>query len=752
MRGKIKHKNIPLQQKSKGRQQIFRSLPLKNFLSFSLCSEGLSLTHLQQKIQNINSCLSYRGTGTKNAHHAGIVQELVILVRNNPSGNHHDVFASQLLKLSNHLGNQGLVTCSQGRNTQYVHIVFHSLLGCFGRGLEQGTHVHVETNVGITCSHHLGTAVVSVLAHLGHHNAGLTALCFGKFARQCLSLLKHIVVSCLRGVNTIDRSYHSLVSSYFFFTCIRNLTQRGTLLSGIHSQLQEVAFTGFHTLGNGFQGSLHVCLIAFSTQFLQTLNLRFTHCSVVHIQNIDGVFLFQTVTVGTHDNLLATVDLRLSTGSRLFDTHFGQTGLYGLGHSTHFFHFLNQSPGLIGQFLGQRLHIIRAGPGINSLTNLGFLLNVNLGITGNTRREIGRQSNRLIERIGVQRLGVSQGSGHRLNTGTPYVVERILLGQRPTRSLRVRTQSQRLGIFGAKLLHNLGPQHTGSAHLGNFHKVVHAHGPEKGQARCKSIHIHTGINTGTQVLQTVGQGISQLNVGSSSGLLHVVARNRDAVELRHILRGVLKDIGDDLHGELRRIDVGVPHHKLLQNVVLNGSGHIFQLTTLLQSGHNVKSHYGQHSAVHGHGYRHFVERNAVEEHLHIEDGVDGHTGLTHITHYPLVVGVVAPVCSQVKCHRKAFLTRCQVAPVKGVRLFSSRKAGILTDGPGTHGVHARIGTTQEGGQTGSIVQMLHAGQIFLGINRLNGNLFGGHPVLLNPVFLGPVARRSSTGLFFESYF
>ncbi len=121
------------------------------------------------------------------------------------------------------------------------------------------------------------------------------------------------------------------------------------------------------------------------------------------------------------------------------------------------------------------------------------------------------------------------------------------------------------------------------------------------------------------------------------------------------MRRVLEYVGDDFHRERWRIDIGVAHHELLENVVLDGSCHLFELCALLQTCHNVEGEDGKHSSVHGHGHRHLVERYAVEEHLHVFLITDGHSGLTHIAHYTLVVGVVATVGGQVKGHRQTLL-------------------------------------------------------------------------------------------------
>ena len=59
-------------------------------------------------------------------------------------------------------------------------------------------------------------------------------------------------------------------------------------------------------------------------------------------------------------------------------------------------------------------------------------------------------------------------------------------------------------------------------------------------------------------------------------LLHVVTRDGDGVELGHVLGRVRHDVAHDAHRGLGRVDVGVAHHVLLQDVVLDGSGHFLE--------------------------------------------------------------------------------------------------------------------------------------------------------------------------------
>ena len=184
------------------------------------------------------------------------------------------------------------------------------------------------------------------------------------------------------------------------------------------------------------------------------------------------------------------------------------------------------------------------------------------------------------------------------------------------------TQCQRLGILGVELTYDLSPEHTCCTHLGNLHEEVHSDSPEEAQAGCEGIDIHTGVDTCAEVFQTVGQCVCKLDIACGAGFLHVVTRNGDGVELRHILRCIFEYVGDDPHRELGGINVGVAHHEFLEDIVLDGTGHLFKLGALFQTGVDVEGEHGEHSAVHGHRHRHLVQRNTVEEHLHVLNGAD----------------------------------------------------------------------------------------------------------------------------------
>ncbi len=384
-------------------------------------------------------------------------------------------------------------------------------------------------------------------------------------------------------------------------------------------------------------------------------------------------------------------------------------------------------PGLVSDLVGQRLHVVGACPRVYLAGDGGLLLDVDLRVAGDAGGEVRRQRDGLVQGVGVQRLRVAEGGAHGLDGGAGHVVERVLFGERPSRCLAVRAQGHGFRVLRVELAHDLGPQEPGGTHLGDLHEVVHAHAPEEREAGCELVHGHAGVDAGADVLQTVGQRVGQLDIGRGARLLHVVAGDGDGVELGHVLGRVLENVGDDPHGEFGRVDVGVAHHELLEDVVLDRSGHLIEAHALFESGNDVEGEYRKYGAVHRHRNGHLVERYAFEEHLHVLHGAYRNARFAHVAHYARMVGVIAAVGGQVERHRKSLLPGGEVAAVEGVALLGGREARILADGPRTHHVHRAVGAAQEGGDTCRIVEVFESFEVLFGVSSLDGDLLGGHP-------------------------
>ena len=111
---------------------------------------------------------------------------------------------------------------------------------------------------------------------------------------------------------------------------------------------------------------------------------------------------------------------------------------------------LDMAQRLAGQIVGQPLDIVAAAPGVDRPGGAGLLLEEQLRVAGDPGREVGRQRQGLVERVGVQRLGVAVRGGHRLDAGAGDVVVHVLGGQRPAGGLAVGAQRQRFRVLRAR--------------------------------------------------------------------------------------------------------------------------------------------------------------------------------------------------------------------------------------------------------------------------------------------------------------
>src|SRR5512133_3767927 len=116
---------------------------------------------------------------------------------------------------------------SKTRNTKHMHIVLDRLLCCFCRSLEQGTDIHIETDICIACSYYLCTAIVAILAHLGDHDPWLAGFLSCEFSYKASCFIKIFVLLLLTRINSCNSTYHGFMPPKYFFTCKRNLSQAG---------------------------------------------------------------------------------------------------------------------------------------------------------------------------------------------------------------------------------------------------------------------------------------------------------------------------------------------------------------------------------------------------------------------------------------------------------------------------------------------------------------------------------------------
>ena len=630
-----------------------------------------------------------------------------------------------------------------GAHADDVGVVFHGLFGDLARGLEEGADIHIEAEIGEGGGDHLGAAVVAVLADLGDHDARAAAFAFFEGSDHLVDLLELFVFAEFLAIDAADGADGGLVATVDLFHGVGDFPKGGAGAGGLDAPFQEVALAGLGGVGDGVQRRADLGFIPLAADLLEPLDLGAAHGVVVDVEDFEWLFLGQAIFVAPDDGFLAGIDLGLATRGGLFDAHLGQARLDGLGHAAEFFDLLHMAPGALDEFLGEGFHVVRAAPGVDHLADAGLVLEIELGVAGDARGEVGGERNGLVESVGMQALGVPKGGGHAFDDGAGDVVVGVLFLEAPAGGLGMGAERQGLGILGTELVDGLGPEQARGPHLGHLHEVVHADGPEEGDARGEGVDVHAGLDAGAQIFESVGEGVAELDVGGGPGLLHMVAGDADAVELRHLFCGVGEDVADDAHGRIGGVDVGVADHELFEDVVLDGAGKLFVLDALLLAGDDEVGKDGQDGAVHGHGDGHLVQGDAVEENVHVGHGVDGDPGLAHITDDALVVGIVAAVCGEIEGDGEPHLPCGEVAAIEGVALLGGGESGVLTDGPGLGDVHAGVRTPEVGGYAGDVAEVGEACDVILCIEWIDVDVLHG---ARNEVFDGFAGGLFDLGL------
>ncbi len=399
---------------------------------------------------------------------------------------------------------------------------------------------------------------MAVLADFSDQDARAAALGILERIDQRLHLFDPVGHrGCLALVDAGDGFDLGAVPAEHLFHRVRNLADGSFRTRSADCECQKIAVAFAGAAGQCRQRLVDVLLVALLLQPRQLVDLQPPHGGIFHLQHVDSGFIDWLVFVDADHRLPAGVDPGLRFGGSFLDPQLWYAGLDRLRHAAERLDFLDVAPGFCREIAGQPLDIIGAAPGIDDAVGAAFLLQEQLRIARDAGREIGRQRQRLIECVGMQRLH--------------HVVVDVLRGQRPAGGLAVGAQAERARVLRIELRQELGPQQPRRAHFCDFHEKIHADRPEERQPRRKTVDVEACSKPGAEIFDTVGEGIGEFEVLRRAGFLHVIAGNRNRIVFRHFLRGIRKNVGNDPHRWRRRIDVGVAHHELFQDVVLDRS-------------------------------------------------------------------------------------------------------------------------------------------------------------------------------------
>ena len=197
--------------------------------------------------------------------------------------------------------------------------------------------------------------------------------------------------------------------------------------------------------------------IAAFFQRSQAVNLCRAHRRIIDLQHIYRIFIFKFELIDPDHSLATAINGGLGARGGFLNAHFRNALLNGCRHATQFLDFLNMAERTRRQIMRQFFNEIAAAPRVDDFGGVAFHLQHKLRVARDTRREIGRQGQRFVKTVCVQRLRMPLCRAHCLNAGAHDVVVNILRCQAPTRGLTMGAQSQRFRVLRAQALHELRP-------------------------------------------------------------------------------------------------------------------------------------------------------------------------------------------------------------------------------------------------------------------------------------------------------
>ena len=260
-----------------------------------------------------------------------------------------------------------------------------------------------------------------------------------------------------------------------------------------------------------------------------------------------------------------------------------------------------------------------------------------------------RQLDRPRPRVAAER------DGERLEHDALDVVLGLGLGQAERVDLHAVAEAQVLGVLHAvALAAELLPQHAHRAQLGVLLDEAHAGVDEEGDAPEDLAHelLVDALAHRVEDRDRVGHRVGDLLDRRRPGLLQVVGADVDRVPARDALDRVGDHVGDQPHRGPGREGVGPAGQELLDDVVLRRALERRRVEAVLLGDDDVERQQPRRRRVDRHRRVHLVERDAVEQRVHVALVGDRDADLADLAAGELVVGVVAGLGGQVEGDRQ----------------------------------------------------------------------------------------------------
>ena len=196
---------------------------------------------------------------------------------------------------------------------------------------------------------------------------------------------------------------------------------------------------------------------------------------------------------------------------------------HGLGRPAKLRDLIDIIPGRGLDLIGEGFHVVTPAQGVCRARDPRLVRHDLLGAKGDLRRLFRREGQRLVEAVGVERLGPAQDPCQGLDRHPNHVVHRLLGREGRARRLCVEPEPARLVGGVVALPHQPSPQAAGRPELGDFFQQVVVGREEEREPGSEVLQNNARRERPLHVLEAVGQGEGDLLRGRRAGLPDVVA-------------------------------------------------------------------------------------------------------------------------------------------------------------------------------------------------------------------------------------
>ena len=272
-------------------------------------------------------------------------------------------------------------------------------------------------------------------------------------------------------------------------------------------------------------------MVARLPQRLELRELRVRR-RLVDVEDLDRRLVLLHEVVDADDDLFLALDGLLEAVRALGDLPLRKAALDRLDHAAHAVDRVEVRERAVLHVLRQLLDEIRPAQRIDDVRDAAFVRDDLLRPERERRGFGGRQRERLVERVGVQRVGAAEHGRQRLQRGAHDVVVRLLRGERHAGGLAVEPQLPRALVLRAEAVaHGLGPDLPRGAILGDLLEEVAVRVEEERHARHEVVDVEAGVDAPLHVLDAVAQRERQLLQRRRARFADVIAAHRDRVPL-----------------------------------------------------------------------------------------------------------------------------------------------------------------------------------------------------------------------------